>query len=850
MAEKNSDLRDLEKTRLELEQNVSNLRASLSHWQQWEIEYEGMKEELSALGQTCTHKSLQYIGEDKDRSEISLNGSQSNLLNAKERKQLLYDVRGNLRNAQDVIDLLSRRIDYVERNVKTVTSLLRTAEEKLAASSGLAQPEIRNDEGLPLTEIHEELDEEGNVISSSVSHPEQRTPQFVEALRKAGVDGMPQDRLSRSSKSAMDGDSRSKVDTSPLDSSDVSSGPAKGRPTMPQKHVSFAEGTKSESDVDSPAHPNTLPEPMKEQMLQNTCVQIAEEAANDPEITEYRKILPIGSDKAKEYLATISKTGRRVNIAERVLKMPRNCDARRLLKHTQDGRHVKLRAAARLLSEMVETKDYQLDHYHLSNEGLSWRGSSAHPTNETYHVSFADETARNDCFKARRDALSNLRGDETISNMEYDRKLFETIQIHAETLLGSKPAPSGERYDDRSEPKYADLVVTPESRSNFDQETQRRIQAGASEVGTPAESSERLTLASQGPLLKESRTRPHVNGIASSPIQDRSDRGEDNPELCGTISSPVIPQDESPEDAALRRQMLQYNMNEVGAVVAEIDLDEDDDQSEGTYFGDDSEVDLEDSGDSDGEEDQYGRASSRVLTNDYLAEMQALERKLKAGRMVNVWLDPQALTATSGNVMRKPSEDKNFLNGATSKPKAPRSKAVRFAEELDVQKAFPLSGLDASGLARPALHPAGNPVIEGGVPTTTDSAANPRKEKPSRFKAATAEQTLDNGKPTRGEFDKSAVAPTAPKPPINATTIVERPYDPTAKASEPDDLDTILVNQQVKAEYHRLRNNMIYREGGFSKRYGERAEVPLDEEETGGRRVSRFKAARLGMRQV
>ena len=40
---------DLERHRLQLEQNVSKLRASLRHWQQWELEYEGMKEDVLAL---------------------------------------------------------------------------------------------------------------------------------------------------------------------------------------------------------------------------------------------------------------------------------------------------------------------------------------------------------------------------------------------------------------------------------------------------------------------------------------------------------------------------------------------------------------------------------------------------------------------------------------------------------------------------------------------------------------------------------------------------------------------------------------------------------------------------------
>lgn len=40
---------DLERHRLQLEQNVAKLRASLQHWQTWEIEYEGMKEEILGL---------------------------------------------------------------------------------------------------------------------------------------------------------------------------------------------------------------------------------------------------------------------------------------------------------------------------------------------------------------------------------------------------------------------------------------------------------------------------------------------------------------------------------------------------------------------------------------------------------------------------------------------------------------------------------------------------------------------------------------------------------------------------------------------------------------------------------
>ncbi len=40
---------DLERHRLRLEENASKLRKSLQHWQTWEAEYEGMKEQIESL---------------------------------------------------------------------------------------------------------------------------------------------------------------------------------------------------------------------------------------------------------------------------------------------------------------------------------------------------------------------------------------------------------------------------------------------------------------------------------------------------------------------------------------------------------------------------------------------------------------------------------------------------------------------------------------------------------------------------------------------------------------------------------------------------------------------------------
>lgn len=50
----------LEMKRAELERNVAKLQATLRHWQQWEIEYEGMKEDILALGEASTLEQLVY----------------------------------------------------------------------------------------------------------------------------------------------------------------------------------------------------------------------------------------------------------------------------------------------------------------------------------------------------------------------------------------------------------------------------------------------------------------------------------------------------------------------------------------------------------------------------------------------------------------------------------------------------------------------------------------------------------------------------------------------------------------------------------------------------------------------
>lgn len=151
----------IEKRRVELERNVAKLQASLRHWQAWEIEYEGMKEEILKLGDK---PSLTQINKTAESSgEVSID-SDKVLLTRKEKGLIARDEKGVTRKPDQILNLLSRRTEYVQQNVRTVGSMLDAAQKELVASEVLTEAKALNDEGLPLIDILEELDEDGNII--------------------------------------------------------------------------------------------------------------------------------------------------------------------------------------------------------------------------------------------------------------------------------------------------------------------------------------------------------------------------------------------------------------------------------------------------------------------------------------------------------------------------------------------------------------------------------------------------------------------------------------------------------------------------------------------------------------
>ena len=327
-----------------------------------------------------------------------------------------------------------------------------------------------------------------------------------------------------------------------------------------------------------------------------------------------------------------------------------------------------------------------------------------------------------------------------------------------------------------------------------------------------------------------------------------------NDDSDATITSPVIPEDESPEDATLRRQMLQYNMQEVGAVVAEIDLD--DDASTPPYSEDEEDEYSYDNSSVEEEEDEYGRSTNILLSDEYMKKMKALEERLKSSMIQNVGPNPDSelLSPSTEGSPKSPLANPERDAGTISKKSL--SKGVRFAAELDIQQAPAIQGKSTQSIV--PLETSDNP--DSGTPA-------PAKPKISRFRNARKPQLVEHKiverplddtsfqsgpkpilttKSENGARDVSIDPPDRP----HADTIIERPFPShsTAPPKELDEFDPKLLQHQLKTEYHRQRNRMIYRQGGFlPTEEDDEAEIPVDEHGSEeGRKMSRFKAARLG----
>ncbi|KAM3415491.1 hypothetical protein BST61_g9012 [Cercospora zeina] len=243
------DLLEVERQRALLEQNLAKLKASLKHFQTLTAEYEGLSEEIQADADQVDlqHISKTYPGDIVNEQEI----------------RDLAGIPNSPRAASQVLDLISKRQDYVRKNIDTLQRQFWDAEAKLEELDFAAVSNRgHRDSELPLTEIHEELDDDGNVISSSLSQPEAATAKLVDTLRKAVLANKDLDATSATDGSRESGEStqsttttlarpppalvhkKPAVDVNPRPRADSEDEGTSERPSIRKKSVSFTADTK------------------------------------------------------------------------------------------------------------------------------------------------------------------------------------------------------------------------------------------------------------------------------------------------------------------------------------------------------------------------------------------------------------------------------------------------------------------------------------------------------------------------------------------------------------------------------------------------------------------------------
>ncbi|KAI9779426.1 MAG: hypothetical protein M1839_007391 [Geoglossum umbratile] len=309
--------------------------------------------------------------------------------------------------------------------------------------------------------------------------------------------------------------------------------------------------------------------------------------------------------------------------------------------------------------------------------------------------------------------------------------------------------------------------------------------------------------------LKDTSGWPTIprQGPDSGRVAEISEDGEEH-------QSPVVPIDESPEDAAIRREMLQYTFSEVGAVVAELELEEENTQYSSDEYDEDDDENQETSS-AEEEEDKFGRTTRRVVDDKYRKEMEALERKLGARMMENV--GPRPNQSTLGDIVE------------SRQPPAEQYSTLSTSQQSANSRGTPANGPLRDGVVERRV-----PGMDSSLPLIPAAAKTNKHQFSSPIVL----------------HEETKAAPEGPLGRTLSDSIIER--STSARSTEPPDsdgLDPALLRQEIAVGYHHMRNRMIQREGGFSPREEELERVPLTEEEGGsGKKVSRFKAARLGKR--
>ncbi|KAK4539914.1 hypothetical protein LTR36_009956 [Oleoguttula mirabilis] len=341
----------------------------------------------------------------------------------------------------------------------------------------------------------------------------------------------------------------------------------------------------------------------------------------------------------------------------------------------------------------------------------------------------------------------------------------------------------------------------------------------------------------------------------------------------------VLPENETEEDAQTRREMLDYHLNEIGHVVAEMNLDGgddyndiddedyDDDDDASSHITSSTHAEDEDTpytsglSDEDEDEDEHGRTKRKVVTGDYRRKMLEMQQRL----IGNLGPTPEDEDITDADaeldardVRRLVIRDKrNSVSSASSDSSEKKvgggggggvKKRVSFADALDVAEAGSPPLKAQKHLEGEAVAPVSDAVTERATTTShvvVPGSATPAKA--SRFKKARASPAARVVE-TPDEDDYEDATPSGPPGRTLADTLVERPASSkSTSAPSEEDLDPVAERRQLAAEYYRRRNEMVRQQGGFKGNPDEDEELGELMEERDGKvkKVSRFKAARI-----
>ncbi|KAJ5473253.1 hypothetical protein N7475_002819 [Penicillium sp. IBT 31633x] len=348
------------------------------------------------------------------------------------------------------------------------------------------------------------------------------------------------------------------------------------------------------------------------------------------------------------------------------------------------------------------------------------------------------------------------------------------------------------------------------------------------------------------------------------------------------MQPPVTYVNESAEEARLRREMLDYGINEVGAIVAELEMDE-----SGSDVSFDEEYDYD--YDEEESEDAYGRSHTR-LTPEYHQQMIELEAKLNARGLMNMGKDAATFPEEVQKEIEKETERPTEVE-ASNKEKKPK-KRVAFADDLDIAPApVPPALTEKPPAPRAEPQVLADSIVERTNRVPEPSPVTPAvPKKASKFKSArsTASDSIASESVTTGasiahpsqvtesrlrkqaNTTPSAVPPVLfpatpqePKPfsaPITDVTdsrekpippqfphdrtlaenVFERQVKPgAAVAPELDHYDEESHQKQIASEFFNMQNRMT----GVSEQEEQQVLPPESEQP---KRMSKFKASRMG----